>query len=80
MSRDDANLLDLAEKIRSRVDPGYEPTFLCRGGCGDTGWIEVDDGLRDGKRVAAPTVRRCRTCRGKPAQGAHEDRRGGEFS
>ncbi len=35
-----------------------EPEYLCAACC-DTGFIEVDDGLEDGRRVRAPQVARC---------------------
>lgn len=76
----DGSLIRILEGLRKRVDPDYECMFRCRGGCEDTGWVVVDDGLSsEGKRVKAAVVRRCEKCGGKPARRVSEVS-GGHFS
>lgn len=76
----DATMGRLLEHARKRVLPGYEPTYRCSGGCEDTGWVEIDDGLdSDGRRLCAPIVKRCARCGGKSSQSS-EPARGASFS
>lgn len=47
------------ERLKSEAsDPEPEPEYTCAA-CKDTGWVEVDDGLEDGKRVRSPKDARC---------------------
>lgn len=69
-----ATLERILASARKRVDPNYEPTYRCSGGCQDTGWVEVGERVK-GK---APTVRRCFKCGGRPPKPTSS--RGGSFS
>lgn len=76
----DGALKGLLAKIRQRVDPDYERMFHCSGGCEDTGWVVVDDGIAStGKRVRAAVVRRCSKCGGRSSARTTEVT-GGSFS
>lgn len=75
----DQTMSRVLASIKSRVDPTYERTYRCPGGCEDTGWVEVDDGLEDGKRVRSPSVRRCQKCSG-PAPKKSQNSRERDFS
>ncbi len=56
----------IVASLRRRVDPDFERMFRCSGGCEDTGWVVVDDGVStSGKRVRAAVVRRCSVCGGQ---------------
>lgn len=69
----DATMTRILAGIKSRVDPTYERTFKCSGGCEDTGWVETDDGLdENGKRLRSPVVRRCEKCGGKTPRASRE--------
>lgn len=52
--------LPLARAVQSFREgaTGPEPEYRCAA-CSDTGWVEVDDGLEDGRRVRAPREARC---------------------
>ncbi len=67
-----AELGDSLERILAsvsrRVDTSYERFFRCSGGCEDTGWVVVDDGVAHGKRVRAAVVRRCSVCGGQASK------------
>jgi hypothetical protein len=47
------------ERLKAQP-PMPEPAveYLCAA-CEDTGWVEVDDGLEDGRRVRSATEARC---------------------
>lgn len=54
-----AELERFLEKLKSEPPlPEPDPEYLCAA-CKDTGWVEVDDGLDDGRRVRAPVEARC---------------------
>jgi hypothetical protein len=44
--------------LRAHAEPEEPVEFACAA-CEDTGYVEVDDGLEDGRRVRAPQVARC---------------------
>lgn len=44
--------------LRAHAEPEEPVEYLCSA-CSDTGFVEVDDGLEDGRRVRAPQVARC---------------------
>ena len=48
----------IVRDLRKHAQPLPEPEYLCAA-CKDTGWIETDDGLEDGKRVRSAQEARC---------------------
>ena len=76
----DESLTRILTSLERHVDPGYERFFRCSGGCEDTGWVVVDDGVgSSGKRVRAAVVRRCSVCGGRSSKRATEVT-GGSFT
>lgn len=68
------NLADLMEKLKANPAPVKPESFVCAA-CRDTGWVDVDDGLEDGRRVRAATSARCTSMvhqRVKPARSNEE--------
>ena len=52
------NITRIVDYLKAHGDNTPEPVFVCAA-CEDTGWVEVDDGLVEGRRVRAPQVARC---------------------
>jgi hypothetical protein len=51
-------LEQLLAELKAHPQPEEPVEYLCAA-CRDTGYVETDDGLEDGKRVRAPQVARC---------------------